>query len=152
MRLEERLEHALDDRDMISVKSHLTSFIDKYPRNEDNAVVEAFERARSRCPELVQPHDGTILLPNMSAWNEDYLALLMDDLIDNFSTERFLHTLEVSEHLHQQKYAPEEQKQEKDELALELLPRRRTDVTVWIILVVAAILFLVLVTMIRSAL
>jgi len=145
MSLEERLERALDERDLISIKSHLTSFIDKYPRNENDAVTRAFDLARRRCPELEQPHDGERLMQSHTVWDEEYLALLMDDLIDNFSTERFFHTLEVSAHLHRRKHDETEPTEEEP-------PPRRMDLTTWVLLVVAAIVFLVLVALIRSAL
>ncbi|MCD4828987.1 MAG: hypothetical protein K8R90_06110 [Candidatus Cloacimonetes bacterium] len=147
MSLEERLEQALNERDMISVKSHLTSFIDKYPLNENNAVVEAFEIARSRCPKVVQRHEGEQLLQNRSVWDNNYLALLMDDLIDNFSPERFHHAMEVSGYIHRRKHPLVESGDE-----LQTLPQRRADLTLWLVLTVAMILFLVVMVFIRSAL
>lgn len=151
MSLEERLDQALNECDLISIKAHLTSFIDKYPRNENNAVVEAFELACSRCPHLAQPHDGEPLLSERSSWNIDYLATLMDDLIDNFSTERFEHTIEVSAHLHEVKYASSEDTLEDDE-ELFTLPPRQIDYSGWVLLIVAAIIFMVVFHLIRGAL
>ena len=151
MSLEERLEHALEERDLVSVKAHLTSFIDKYPRNENDAAMLAFEVARSRCPEVVQQHDGEPLEIDRAKWDEDYLAIVMDDLIDNFSPERFLHAIAVSTHIHKRKYAPESEDDEYND-DLFTLPPRKIDLSVWLLLIASAILFLVIFYLIRSAL
>ncbi|GEM_PF-2803186 len=146
MSLEQRLEKALDERDLVSVKAHLTSFIDKYPRNENNVVISAFDHARTRFPELVEAHDGGKLRQSKSMWDADYLAMLMDDLIDNFSMQRFFHTVEVASFIHCRKFELEQE--EEDELS----NRRKHDFSTWIMLISATILFLALVFLIRSVL
>ncbi|MCD4651226.1 MAG: hypothetical protein K8S56_05495 [Candidatus Cloacimonetes bacterium] len=94
--LQNRLEEAVIDKDEVSIRSHLTSFIDKYPLNRENAAIKAFEFARSSYPGFIDEHDGSTFTSDEATWNLDYFAILMDDLIDNFSEQRFFHTIEVS--------------------------------------------------------
>ncbi len=99
-----RLEEAIADKDRISVKVHLTSFIDKYPANRDNAIIDAFHFAENCFPNFLDEHEGEKFKTDRLDWDDDYFALLMDDLIDNFSKERFYHTIEVSGHLYSKQH------------------------------------------------
>ncbi len=105
-----RLEEAIADKDRISVKVHLTSFIDKYPANRDNAIIDAFHFAENCFPNFLDEHEGEKFKTDRLDWDDDYFALLMDDLIDNFSKERFYHTIEVSGHLYSKQHPGIEQK------------------------------------------
>ena len=121
-----RLEEAIADKDRISVKVHLTSFIDKYPANRDNAIIDAFHFAENCFPDFLDEHEGDKFQNDRLDWDKDYFALLMDDLIDNFSKERFYHTIEVSRHLYNKLHPEPEQRVIEPESKQHIEPEKST--------------------------
>ena len=48
---------------------------------------------------LYDPHDGRDFIMDSAEWNDDYMSLLMVQVIDNFSHERLDHLKDVVRHL-----------------------------------------------------
>ncbi|GEM_PF-6901777 len=55
--------------------------------------------------DLWQAHNGKTF-KNKSGWNKEYFVALQMELQDNFSEERFAHTIEVGQYVMRQKQAP----------------------------------------------
>ena len=57
------------------------------------------EKAASSMAGLYDIHDGRDLIMDSAEWNDDYMSLLMVQVIDNFSHERLDHLKDVVRHL-----------------------------------------------------
>ena len=102
--LKEMFETAVDKGDLLAIKSHLTTYFNKNPTDQQKEVSKAFNYARDKMPEFIEPHDGGSFVLDEREWDLDYLAKLFAELIYNFSEERFKHTLNVSSFLHKDKF------------------------------------------------
>jgi hypothetical protein len=60
---------------------------------------EEMERFTKNMPDLYDRHDGSELISDKSAWDDDYMNKLMVQVVDNFSPERLGHLKEVVRYL-----------------------------------------------------
>ncbi len=97
MELTQAFREAVQNRDILSVRIMMK---DSLLREPDFKEFKAMEEAAKDIPDLYEPHDGTEMNFNESAWNDAYLDELMADVLYNFSHERLAHLKKVITKLH----------------------------------------------------
>lgn len=96
----EYLQSAVDNGNMIRIHNELCSIIHMDPTFRTFAFQDALNYVRARnIPEVIQRHDGRPFA-SKSDWNNEYWALVLSDLMDNFSLERIHHIEEVGHYLY----------------------------------------------------
>ncbi|THF77541.1 hypothetical protein [Cohnella fermenti] len=93
------LQEAIASRNYVRIHNELCSIIHKDPTFATGDYEEAVRYlGRSGADDAIQPHDGKTLAPR-EEWSDDYWALVMTNLMYNFSQERAEHIKQVGRHL-----------------------------------------------------
>lgn len=109
--------------DIIAIKSILIDslVIDPTAKTFDELLLYAKENLKNN---LIDIHDGEILIDNENEWNIDYLNKQMVKVLYNFSNERIQLIKNMCKIIYKDKILS--QKKVKNEYPLNNIPRRRT--------------------------
>ena len=109
MAVDDGLKLAVDNRDIVAVKSSFYTMILSDPTFRTSKFDEAFQYVKnSNLDGFIDEHDGEELLPE-SEWDEDYFDLLASKLLDNFSEERIQQLKKVAAGLDDSKEVKKEE-------------------------------------------
>lgn len=114
---------AILSEDIIAIKSILIDslVIDPTAKTFDELLLYAKENLKNN---LIDIHDGEILIDNENEWNIDYLNKQMVKVLYNFSNERIQLIKNMCKIIYKDKILS--QKKVKNEYPLNNIPRRRT--------------------------
>lgn len=98
------LREAITARDLIRLRSIVNGELMKDPTDSNRLAIKALEYIRSSVPEILAQHEErSQMLFDKSKWDENYYDLMDGALMNNFSEKRFLHVLEVGQHVYSSK-------------------------------------------------
>jgi len=98
----EYLKEAVENRDLLNIKTALTTYITKDPADTRGNTLKALEYAKTHAVDLLEKEldNGAPLEKNSEKWDKAYLARLIREVDNNFSEKRFLHAYEVGLHIY----------------------------------------------------
>ncbi|MCQ6558482.1 hypothetical protein [Paenibacillus mendelii] len=93
------LQNAVKTRNYIQIYNELCSIIHKDPSFVTNEYAQALRYIQGQdIPDLIHEHDGRPFA-DREHWDKEYWALVMSDLMDNFSMPRVEHIKQVGRQL-----------------------------------------------------
>jgi|GEM_PF-2039949 len=94
------LKEAIASRNYIRIHNELCSVIHKDPTFRTTEFADTLRYVeRQNLPDVIQGHDGRTFA-DRGDWTQDYWALVLSELMDNFSRDRLEHIRAVGRHLH----------------------------------------------------
>lgn len=88
------LKTAIQNRNYVQIRNELCGFIHKDPTFSKGSFNTALKFVQSQVPDVMEEHDQREPEPR-DAWNKDYWALVVSDLMSNFSMARVKHVEDV---------------------------------------------------------
>lgn len=105
-KVNEYLEEAIANGNVVRIRSAFTVIAHEDPSFSTGKFNEALEYVKSKNIDgLFVPYDERPFQPK-EEWNEDYWALIVSSLVDNFCMERINHLRDVSRILYPSKVNP----------------------------------------------
>ncbi|MCH1640886.1 hypothetical protein MJ257_12290 [Paenibacillus timonensis] len=93
------LQEAISKKNYIRIRNELCSIIHKDPIFHTGDFETALQYVKRYIPDVVQVHDN-LPFSGREHWDDEYWALVVSELMDNFSMERIEHVKQIGRHLH----------------------------------------------------